>query len=145
MTNFLRIAALDETDLEVISAHVQDAVVRLGDIEYSARENRVILPMNRFAWEKPQGLFRKRYERRRSVLHFDRVASVARNALDPQKADEMLDLLAVTFEPSQAPQGTITLHFAGGAGLRLQVECIEARLTDLGSAWETRRRPFHPV
>jgi hypothetical protein len=141
----LRLAALDEEDLSIISAHVQDAVLRVGDIDYRPRESRVLLAMNRFVWEKRQGILRKSYERRRSVLHFDRVVSAARSRIDQRNADEVLALLAITFTAGEAPAGTIDLHFSGGAGLRLGVECIEARLTDLGSAWETRRRPDHRV
>jgi len=30
------------------------------------------------------------------------------------------------------------------ASIRLQVECIEAELTDLGPAWKARSKPQHP-
>ena len=52
-------------------------------------------------------------------------------------------LLAVTFEPAEEPSGTLTLQFAGGGAIRLQVECIEAELRDLGAAWATRSKPQH--
>ena len=39
----------------------------------------------------------------------------------------MLSLLAVRFEPDEAPAGYVTLTFSGGASIRLEVECIEAR------------------
>lgn len=55
----------------------------------------------------------------------------------------MLNLLAITFEAGDAPSGTIVLTFSGGAALRLEVECIEAQLADLGAAWETPSRPSH--
>jgi hypothetical protein len=56
----------------------------------------------------------------------------------------VLSLLAVHFEPKEHPGGFITLTFSGGASIRLQVECIEAELTDLGPAWRARSRPQHP-
>jgi hypothetical protein len=145
VTNFLRLAALDVEDLKILSAYVQDAVVQAGDIEFLAKEQRVILVMNRFVWEKPQGFLRKSYERRRAVLHFDRVRSAARSGFDGSRPEQVLSLLAITFTPTETPAGTIELHFSGGAGLRLGVECIEAQLTDLGSAWETRQKPVHRV
>jgi hypothetical protein len=55
----------------------------------------------------------------------------------------VLSLLTLTFAPDDAPQGTITLTFAGGGAVRLTVECIEAALTDLGAAWATARKPEH--
>ena len=59
----------------------------------------------------------------------------------------VFSLLAVTFEPAadpaQAPSGAVVLTFAGGGGVRLEVECIEGRLADLGAAWEARAKPAH--
>lgn len=143
--NFLRLAALDEEDLNIISAHVQDAVVRVGDIDYAPGENRLLMVMNRFVWENKQGIFRKHYERRRCALHFDRVKSVAGLAIDQKQRDRVLSLLALQFEETDAPAGFIQVIFSGNAALRIEVECIEVRLTDLGGAWEARRKPFHGV
>ena len=53
-------------------------------------------------------------------------------------------LLAVDFEPTVAPGGFVSLIFAGGGGIRLQVECIEAEMRDLGTVWRTRNKPEHP-
>lgn len=144
MTDFLRLAAMDEEDLKVISACVQDAVIRTGDMEYLPKERRMVVALNRFVWEKPADGKRTRFERRRSVLHFDRVESVASAGINRSEPGQVLLLLAVTFNPEEAPTGIVELHFSGGAGLRLKAECIEARLTDLGSAWETRHKPAHP-
>ena len=57
--------------------------------------------------------------------------------------DEVLDLLAIRFEEADAPSGVIELVFAGNATIRLQVECIEAQLSDLGAAWSTDAVPDH--
>lgn len=143
VTDFLRLAALDEDDLKVISACLQDSVVRVGDIEFLATEHRFLMAVNRFAWEKPGRWPRRRYERHRAILHFDQVHSVARNGIDQSRPDDTLVLLAAIFTPTDEPAGTVDLHFSGGATLRLEVDCIEARLTDLGSAWETRHKPVH--
>ncbi|MBP0438538.1 DUF2948 family protein [Tianweitania sediminis] len=140
----LRLAALDEEDLKIVSAHAQDAAIQVKAIRWDKQAGRVLIEMNRFVWEKrPRWLFRQRYERRRSVLHFDGVTAVRATGLSPIKQDEVLVLLSITFEPGQAPGGFITLTFAGNAALRLEVDFVEARLTDLGAAWETRNRPRH--
>jgi hypothetical protein len=39
----------------------------------------------------------------------------------------------------------VILTFSGGAALRLEVECLEAELADLGPAWITESRPAHAV
>jgi hypothetical protein len=143
--DLLRLIALDTDDLAVLSAHVQDAVVRVKDINWLAREGHFVLGMNRFVWEAAQGgSWRKReYQRRRSALHFARVGKVQSVGID-RKSDAVLELLAVAFEPSEAPSGDVLLDFAGGATIRLSVEVLEAELTDLGPAWATPIAPRHP-
>ena len=55
----------------------------------------------------------------------------------------MAALLAIRFQPKGAddPGGTIELVFAGGGALRLEVEYIEAELSDLSGEWAARRAP----
>jgi hypothetical protein len=139
----LKLAALDADDLEIVSAHVQDAVLQVGAIDWRAREKRFLIEMNRFVWEKAGGLFRRHQERRRSVLHFDRVVAVRSTGIDRTKPRETLSLLTIGFAEDAAPAGTIELLFAGGGSIALDVECVEARLTDLGAAWAASSRPEH--
>lgn len=143
--NLLKLVALDERDLEVVSAHVQDATVKVGDLEYSAAAKRFAVAMNRFAWETKKGFIRPKYERRRSILHFDRVLSAKLFGISRDKKEDVLELLAVRFAAAQEPVGTIELTFAGNAAIRLEVEVIEARLTDTGAAWEASSRPVHTI
>jgi hypothetical protein len=134
----LKLSALDPADLEIISAHMQDAVISLGDIRYLKPQRRFALIANRFLWQtqKPP------YERRRTGLSFDRVLA-AKSQRISQGADAVLSLLAISFTPGEAPSGTIVLTFSGGGQINLEVECIEARLEDLGPAWETPNLPSH--
>jgi hypothetical protein len=143
-----KLAALDADDLAVVSAHVQDAVVRVGDLAWSPAEKRFSLVMNRYAWEatgtrggSDTG------ERRRAALQFDRVLAAKTSRIRRDVPDAVLALLAVTFEPAAdpaaAPSGAVVLTFAGGGAVRLEVECIEARLADLGGVWAARARPEH--
>lgn len=141
----LRLVALDADDLAVISAHVQDAVLKVGDLSYLPKERRFALLMNRFAWEAARDGRRPVYERRRAALHFDRVLAVRSMHLRRGAADAVLEILAIGFEPEDAPAGHITLTFAGGAAIRLTVECIEAQLADLGAAWQTKAKPTHDL
>ena len=54
-----------------------------------------------------------------------------------------MELLAISFEPGEAPGGAIVLTFAGGGDLRVEVECVDAVLADLTQPWPTRRTPAH--
>mgnify|MGYP000852555371 CR=1 FL=1 len=141
----LKLVALDEQDLEIVSAHVQDAVMKIGDLDFSPATKRFVLSMNRFAWESETGgLFRRRnHQRRRSVLDFNRVLGVRASGIDRDKPEDVLSLLAIRFHEREAPAGAIELVFSGGGAIALHVECIEARLADLGGAWEAASRPAH--
>ena len=143
--DLLRLNALDAEDLAVLSAHVQDAVLRVQDINWLPREQHFVLAMNRFVWEAAAGgSWRKRdYQRRRSVLHFARVEKVQSVGIDRQAMEAVLELLAISFEPGDAPSGDVVLDFAGGAAIRLKVEVLEVELTDLGPAWSTPVAPRH--
>ena len=141
----LKLFALDAEDLAILSAHAQDAVVRVEDMRWLAGERRFLMVMNRFVWEKRGGID----ERRRSVFSFDRVESVKAAGIPRHAPGAVLSLLAATFEPSpveaEAPAGTIVARFAGGGTLRIAVECVEARLADVGGAWAARGRPIHDI
>jgi hypothetical protein len=140
----LKLIALDTEDLEVISAHVQDAVVRVADMGYARGDRRFALLMNRFDWEAAtKG--RDKGVRKRAALHFDAVQSVVTNGFDPSSAEGVLALLAITFTSIDGPAGIVELSFAGGGTVRLGVECLEARLSDLGAAWAAAAKPKHAL
>jgi len=147
----LKLLALDEEDLAILSAHVQDAVLKISDVKWLPKENRFVLAMNRFAWEAPPQASgrgkrsRKNFERRRSVLHFERVNAVRATRIRQKAEGAVLELLAIRFEAGKAPAGTVELVFAGGGAIRLEVECIEAQLSDLGAAWATENLPTHDL
>jgi hypothetical protein len=140
--DLLRLIALDAEDLAIVSAHVQDAVLKVGDITWLPAEKRLVVVMNRFAWEAAARR-RRDYQRRRSALHFSRIEAVRATNIDQRAPAAALELLAVQFEPREPPSGDIVLVFAGGATMRLTAECIEAQLTDLGPAWSTPLAPRH--
>jgi hypothetical protein len=140
----LKLLALDTEDLEVISAHVQDAVVRVADMGYARGDRRFALLMNRFDWESGKGR-RDKGLRKRAALHFDAVQSVVTNGFDPAAPEGVLELLAITFQSIDGPAGIVELSFAGGGTVRLGVECLEARLSDLGAAWAASAKPAHAL
>lgn len=140
----LKLIALDSEDLEVLSAHVQDAVLRVADMGYAKGDRRFALLMNRFDWEAGQGR-RDKGNRKRAGLHFEAVKSVVTSGFDPSAYDGVLNLLAVHYTPIDAPSGIVELSFAGGGTVRLSVDYLEARLTDLGAAWAATAKPSHQL
>lgn len=155
--NDLKLIALDSEDLAILSAHLQDAVLKVGEMAYLKREGRFAAVVNRFDWPaaqaaapagpesgtKPGRKVRARRQRRRTALRLERVTAARLQGVDPKAKDRVLVLLAMQFEPAEAPAGTVTLYFAGGAAIRLDVECIEAEMRDLGAVWATRSEPDH--
>ncbi|MDD7911088.1 MULTISPECIES: DUF2948 family protein [Pseudovibrio] len=140
----MKLLALDSEDLTVISAMCQDSVLKVGDIQYLPKEKRLIVAMNRFAWDADTAKQQKN-ERRRSVLALSRVEALQVRNIKQENKDGILSLLAITFDPDEDPAGRLTLEFSGGAVMAAKVECIEAQLTDLGAAWGTENRPHHEL
>ena len=139
----LKLLALDDEDLEVLSAHLQDAVVKVGDIHWLADEKRLVVALNRFAWESAGEKTTRAFERRRSALRFDRVTRVRATHIPRDRPETVLELLALRFTPTDTPSGVVEAIFAGGGILRIEVECLEAGLADLGAAWATQTCPKH--
>lgn len=145
-TPLLKLVALDKEDLQTISAHLQDAVMRVADIAYLPKEKRFVALCNRFDWpaalagDKSSG---QKLLRSRSALRFERVLGAKLQNIRLDAKDDVLSLLAIQFEETDPPGGSVTLLFSASAAIRLDVECIEAELRDLGPSWRARRRPEH--
>jgi hypothetical protein len=146
----LKLVALDGDDIEVVSAHVQDALVRVGDIFWQPREHRFVMALNRFDWmtavdAKPDAKTDAQadYRRCRTALRFERVLGCKCRGLDQTDKDVRLNLLAVAFAETDRPAGTVTLTFSGGGVIRLDVECLEAELADLGEVFTAELCPDH--
>jgi len=142
----LKLIALDKEDLSIISAYLQDAVLKAADLNYLASEKRFVIVTNRFAWEEADAKPRNGFERRRAALHFDRVNAVRSRGFNPREKDRVLSLLTVNFVPGEdPPAGRVELIFSGDAAVELDVECVEAQMSDLGAAWQTEFKPAHPL
>ena len=131
MTAELKLIALDADDLAVISAHVQDARVQTADIIWRQGEKRLVVGMSRLDWE--QTLAGQTAPRRLiAALRFDRVLSCKSRNIDLGTPDTALELVGIEFHPGDEPGGSAILLFSHGGALRLDLECLECELTDLG-------------
>ena len=128
----LKLIALDADDLAVISAHVQDAQVQTADIIWRQGEKRLVVGMSRLDWE--QTLAGETAPRRLiAALRFDRVLACKSRNIDVQAPEAALELVGIEFHPGDAPSGCALLMLSQGGALRLDVECLECELTDLGA------------
>jgi hypothetical protein len=131
VTDQPRLIALDADDLAVISAHVEDAAVRVGDIIWRQGEKRLVVGMELLDWD--QGISGEITPRRLvAALRFDRVLSCKSRNIDLDAPETTLELLGIEFHSGEPPGGSAVLLFASGGALRLDVECLECELADLG-------------
>ena len=135
----LKLLAQDAEDLAVISAAIQDAVAKVGDIDYEPKARRLTIAFNRYAWEAGGGA------RVRSALQLAGVLKVEARKIRREAPQAVIEILAMTFEPGEAPGGVVTLSCAGGGDLRATVECVDAVLADVSQPWPTPRKPAHEL
>jgi hypothetical protein len=133
----LRLLAEDDHDLAIVSAALQDAVLRPVDIRWEREARRVTIQLSRFCWECGG-------TRVMAALQFGDVEAVKSRRL-PRLPETPLELLAVHWQPGEAPGGRVLLMFAGGGDLRIDVECLDAVLADLSDRWPARVAPAHAL
>ena len=146
----LRLRAVDPIDLSVVAAHVQDAIAQVGDMAFEPAKRRFAMMLNRFMWEDLDDANKGAkadknapYRRVRSALHFDAVQRVQHQGLRLGAKDKVAELLTLAFESGSEPAGVIKMTFAGGGIMKLDVECLDAWLTDVSAPWPTPRLPGH--
>jgi len=155
MTGPLKIIARDVEDLTVVSACLQDALIPLNEMRYLPQERRFIMVANRFRWERasegksaPQSAtVDARFDsdedfgelqRVNTGICIDRVLAVRSRGIDQSKPDEFLSLLSLQLDGNQ-----LSLLFAGGGIVQVDVEALALYLRDLGTAWPTQWQPDH--
>ena len=131
----LRLLAEDAVDLQIISAALQDAIMRPVDIRWEKEARRLTVVLSRFCWECGG-------TRVMAAMQFGDVQAVKSRRL-PRLPEAALELLALDFLPTEAPGGQVMMMFAGGGDLRIDVECLDAVLTDLSERWPARVAPTH--
>jgi hypothetical protein len=136
----LALIAFDAEDMAVVSAHLQDALVQRAAMTWLPAQKRFALFVARFDWSAfEQG----RKERVGAGLRFERALKVTETGLREVAADAELNLLAIRFEETDPPAGAVILLFSGGAAVRLEVECLEAELRDIGPRLQVTECPGH--
>ena len=145
----LSLSAADSDDLAVISALVQDAVFPADEMTYLAKRRQFALLLNRFRWEDRDAATRegRGFERVQSVLSFADVRRVSYQGLPKGRADTVLSLLSLAFEPGHDGMGRVLLVLAGDGAVALEVECLNATLRDVTRPYlaPSGKVPDHPA
>ena len=135
MGDKLKLLAHDPDDLVLISAALQDAEVKLADISYAPAARTLTFPLTRYRWEADGT------EQVSCAVQFGDVLNVKVRGLD---RDRTCSLMAVEFmENPEPPGGALLFLFAGCGELKVEVECVDAALADLGDPWPAPAHPDH--
>jgi len=137
MDGELKLKAFDEDDLIIISSLCQDSIIKEHEYGYDKKSKRFAILMNRFCHESND------QKRIRTAIHFDYVENLKTRNINKDDKDETLVLLAIKFDETKKPSGSITLEFSGNKAINLLVENIEVFLTDIGDPWVTNKKPDH--
>ncbi|HVZ29534.1 MAG TPA: DUF2948 family protein [Asticcacaulis sp.] len=140
----LRLLAHEAEDVPPISALLQDAALRAGDLAYDPKGRHFTVRMNRYCHESAAGV----PLRAPSVLRISGVQKVQTRGVDVNQATQPLSLLDISIEPEgEAPSHVLTLRFAGATGrdVRLEVECVDILLLDLAAPRRAKSKPRHQV
>ena len=139
----LKLIAKTEEDLRVVSAHLQDSIVSVGDIANLKKNKIFLIQLNRFMWEDVEkGVFRKN-KRIRTVLKFENVLSAVSRNINQIKKDKFLDFLAIETNITPDKNYEMKIIFAGDSIIKVISEVIEVTLDDQGKAWDTKNKPKH--
>jgi hypothetical protein len=139
--------AFDADDLTVVAANLQDALVRVADMVYLPRSKQFAMVASRFDWLRAagDGSGPPRCERCHTGLNFGRVLKVSCLGFCCRDRELVLNLLDIGFRETEPPSGIVEFVFSAGRALRLEVECIEAEIRDLGVRWRAKSAPRHPL
>jgi len=139
----LRLIAEEVEDLPAISALLQDAALRLGDMIYEDSGRHFTLRMNRFCHEISKGS----PLRAPTVLRINCVTKVQFRGFDMANRMQPISLLDISVDRLEAPACALILRFAGEGAkdLRIEVECLDVLLLDLAAPRRARIAPRHPL
>tara|TARA_B100001121_G_C18631349_1_gene594534 strand:+ start:703 stop:1146 length:444 start_codon:yes stop_codon:yes gene_type:complete len=141
----LKLIARTQDDLRVVSAHLQDAIVKVSDIAKLQKNKIFLIQLNRFMWEDVErGVFRKN-KRIRTILKFENVLNVYSKKINQSKKDEFLDFLTIETNLMADNNYEMKIVFAGDSMIKIITEVIEVTLDDQGEAWDTKSIPKHKV
>ena len=139
----LKLIAKTDEDLRVISAHLQDSILKTSDIANLKKNKIFLMQLNRFMWEDVEkGVFRKN-KRIRTVLKFENVLKATSKNVNQKKNDRFLDFLAIESFKMPDKNYEMNLIFSGDMVIKLVTEAIEVTLDDQGTPWESKNKPKH--
>lgn len=133
----LRLRAVDQADLAVIAAMLQDALLPVMDIAFQPAENRFVAVANRYRWEN-----KAEPERVLCAIRLDHARAARAKGIDRTDRGKILNLLSISLRDS--PDGPrVAFIFAGGAEIEVAVDALAMTIEDQGEPWPALSTPKH--
>ena len=135
----LKLRAIDNEDLAVLAAFLQDAIANVSEMAYLPDDRRFVLAVCRFRWEhaldeNPQKVF----ERVSCAITVEGVDEPKYRGFDLKERNRTMPLLTVTYDGA-----SVLLTLGGDAALKLPVSNLDLRIEDFGECWPTKQKPEH--
>ncbi len=139
----LRLRIIDSNDLIVASALLQDAVFSATDLSWDGSRREYSMLLNRFRWEYRAAA--SSCERVRCVLMIRDALGVEAEDIRGRDVPSVFSLLAIEFEPGNDGTGQVVLTLSGDREIRLDVESLNASVTDVTRPYTalSRNKPDH--
>ena len=119
-----KIIATDNEGLQMISACVAGAKVKVTDIKYLASNKVFLISIERTKIETDQ-----EHKRVNSICRFDLISSVKSKNIDQKNSQLVLELIAIDYLKNK-DEYEINLIFNNNSHIALTTETIEVRLED---------------
>ena len=143
----VRLRAASVSDVEVISALLQDAIVPGEDMTFDRAGRRFVMVANRFCWDRPplEGVTSESgapvYERRLCGVRIEGVNGVESAGMPATRRGALFNLLAITV--ADTADARVEILFSDGVSLRLAVDGISILAEDLDDGRPTSVMPAH--
>lgn len=137
----LKMIIKDVEDLQIMAAHLQDALIPMMSLSYDPESKTFRALANRFCWEHGEVIHEGEplYHRTHTGLEVHQATKVLQKGFDPDSHQKSYNLLTV----HDSQDGAIHLVFSGGAELRIEIDDIHLHVGDLEQPWPTRKKPKH--
>ena len=143
--NNLKLVGKNEEDIKVISAYLQDSIVKVKNILFLKKNRIFIMILNRFMWEDVEkGVFRQN-KRVRCALKFEEVIKVQSKNINQKNKKKILECLAIKFSSALDQTYKMQIFFAGDSIITIISEVIEVTMKDLGKPWNVKYFPAHKI
>ena len=141
----LKLIGKNQEDLKVISAYLQDSIVKIKDIVFLKQNRTFIMIVSRFMWEDVEkGVFRQN-KRIRCAVKFEEVLKVKSQNVNQRNKNKPLEYLAIECRLNFNKAYEINIFFSGDSIITIISEVIEVVMYDLGKPWEVKHIPIHKI